>query len=313
MYLSSKNNIAKIEYLLFQPSKPITQLKGDTFSFDFPNINFEENTINDIIEKEPIKPKEVNEQVNSELKEKSVKKMKKFKIETDETCRIKLPDDYSTDDPDEKEIVDLINGKVNIDWKEGLNSNGVTVYKNIVRLSSNESQKEDTGTIMLKTYGTLPYSLATILKAFNTIEIRRKWDKAFSSIDVLDKREEEDKTIEVLYLYMKMPFIMSDRDWIQQKKFWNNYGGKEKTALFHMKSVENKDYPEKTKPVRAKMFIGGYYMEEVNENETKIITLNHTDVKLPKMLFGTAQKKAPEGAKNFLVSLQKGCELALKQ
>ena len=166
---------------------------------------------------------------------------------------------------------------------------------------------------MLKTYGTLPYSLATILKAFNTIEIRRKWDKAFSSIDVLDKREEEDKTIEVLYLYMKMPFIMSDRDWIQQKKFWNNYGGKEKTALFHMKSVENKDYPEKTKPVRAKMFIGGYYIEEVNENETKIITLNHTDVKLPKMLFGTAQKKAPEGAKNFLVSLQKGCELALKQ
>ena len=76
---------------------------------------------------------------------------------------------------------------------------------------------------MLKTYGTLPYSLATILKAFNTIEIRRKWDKAFSSIDVLDKREEEDKTIEVLYLYMKMPFIMSDRDWIQQKKFWNNF------------------------------------------------------------------------------------------
>ena len=49
------------------------------------------------------------------------------------------------------------------------------------------------------------------------------------------------------------------------------------------------------------------------KNETKIITLNHTDVKLPKMLFGTAQKKAPEGAKNFLVSLQKGCELALKQ
>ena len=139
MYLSSKNNIAKIEYLLFQPSKPITQLKGDTFSFDFPNINFEENTINDIIEKEPNKPKEVNELVTSELKEKSLKKMKKFKIESDETCRIKLPDDYSTDDPDEKEIVDLINGKVNIDWKEGLNSNGVTVYKNIVRLSSNES------------------------------------------------------------------------------------------------------------------------------------------------------------------------------
>ena len=63
---------------------------------------------------------------------------------------------------------------------------------------------------MLKTYGTLPYSLATILKAFNTIEIRRKWDKAFSTIDVLDKREEDDKSIEVLYLYMKMPFIMSD-------------------------------------------------------------------------------------------------------
>lgn len=137
MYLSSKTNISKIEYLLFQPSKPITQLKGDTFSFEFPHLQIEDSVINEIKEKEPLVT--IEEKVSNNLKEEPIilKKMKKFKIETDDTCRIKLPEDYSTDDSDEKEIVDLINGKVNIDWKEGLNNNGVTVYKNIVRMFCN--------------------------------------------------------------------------------------------------------------------------------------------------------------------------------
>lgn len=163
---------------------------------------------------------------------------------------------------------------------------------------------------MLKTFGSLPYSLETILKAFNTIEIRRKWDKSFNKIEVLSKNEEENKSTEVLYLYMPFPFMMTDRDWIQQKKFWNNYAGP-KTALFHMKSVEHPNYPPKEKPIRATMFIGGYYMEEVNEKETKIITLNHTDVKLSKMMMGMANKKAPEGSKKFLESLRKGCEIVV--
>lgn len=147
MFLSSKSNIPLIENLLFISPKQVAPLGEDTNFFSLNEINEiskEGNT--KIIEKQsPIipspEPKTSNESpelpiVTNEIKNPEPIIEKKYKIETDEGCKIKLPLNYSTDDEDEKRIVDLINGKEYVNWEEALNSEGVIVYKNIVRIKS---------------------------------------------------------------------------------------------------------------------------------------------------------------------------------
>lgn len=144
MFLSSRSNIHLIENTLFISPKIVAPVYGDIYPFSL-------NDINEILEEKLKKIEEPSSIIPSlELKktkespkltpiiyeEKAPEPIieKKYKIETDEKCEIQLPLNYSTDDEDEKRIVDLINGKEYVNWEEALNSEGVIVYKNIVRM-----------------------------------------------------------------------------------------------------------------------------------------------------------------------------------
>lgn len=225
---------------------------------------------------------------------------KKYKIDTNENSIIKLRPGYSTDYEGEKKLVDLINDTNEDGWKEAVNKNDIRIItKNV----------EGSDSLLLKTFATINFPLSTIVKAINTFDIRTKWDKGFYNMETLDSRTEENVKIEVIYSCMKFPWPFSDRDWVQQKTYWAKYGGDENCALFHYKSVVNDKKPEKDKPVRAEMIIGGQYFYQVSDNLTKIVMINHADVKMGKKFMSTVNKKAPDSPRDFIVNLRKGCEM----
>lgn len=225
---------------------------------------------------------------------------KKYKIDTNENSTIKLRPGYSTDHEGEKKLVDLINDANEDGWEEKVNTNDIRIItKNV----------EGSDSLLLKTFATINFPLSTIVKAINTFDIRTKWDKGFYDMEVLDSRTEDNAKIEIIYSKMHFPWPFSDRDWVQQKTYWANYGGDEKCALFHYTSVKNDKKPEKDKPVRGEMIIGGQYFHQVGDNVTKIVMINHADVKMGKKLMSTVNKKAPDSPKQFILNLRKGCEL----
>ena len=230
---------------------------------------------------------------------------KQHRITSTNTSLIQVPEHYSTDDADEKKLVDLINDPDLSGWKEAISKKGLTVYSKKIEGSSS---------LLLKTEATIPYPIQTIITAINNINIRRKWDKSFSKIELIETNptttnDNANYTEETLYLYMKFPLFLPDRDWIQRKKCWINYCGNANTVLFHYKSIEHPQYPPKSKPVRAEMIIGGQYIIQTGTNTCKITMINHADVKIGSTLQGAVNKKAPETPRDFILNLIKGCEM----
>ena len=226
---------------------------------------------------------------------------KQHRITSTNTSLIQVPEHYSTDDADEKKLVDLINDPDLSGWKEAITKKGLTVYSKKIEGSSS---------LLLKTEATIPYPIQTIITAINNINIRRKWDKSFSKIELIETiTDNANYSEETLYLYMKFPLFLPDRDWIQRKKCWINYCNNANTVLFHYKSVEHPQYPPKSKPVRAEMIIGGQYIIQTAPNTCKITMINHADVKIGSTLQGAVNKKAPETPRDFILNLIKGCEM----
>ena len=241
------------------------------------NINIDNNNINNI-----------------EIKE------KKYKIVTDSNSIIKLPPNFSTDDEDEYKIINIFNEPLQNDWKEATKSKHCTVYKKTIPGSDG---------VLLKTIGEIPYSISTILNVLSDHDNKKKWDKTYSKHLVIEDFPEENnckKWIE--YNYMKFPAFMTDRDFVIQCKLWKNYNGNKNISLFYNRSVEHNDYPAKSNPIRAEMIVGGNYLEQIDNNLTKIYLINHADVKAStgKSIINS---KAPDSPKNFIDYLIEGCNL----
>ena len=227
-------------------------------------------------------------------------KEKKYKIITDSNSIIKLPPNYSTDDEDEYKIINIFNEPLENDWKEATKSKHCTVYKKTIPGSDG---------VLLKTFGEIPYPISTILNVLSDHDNKKKWDKTYSKHLVIEEFPEENnckKWIE--YNYMKFPAFMTDRDFVIQCKLWKNYNGNSNIALAYNSSVEHNDYPAKSNPIRAEMIVGGNYLEQIDNNLTKIYLINHADVKAStgKSIINS---KAPDSPKNFIDYLIEGCKL----
>ena len=106
---------------------------------------------------------------------------------------------------------------------------------------------------------------------------------------------------EYLYLYLKMPLMFDDRDFVEEKKLWINHGQKDKTALFLLKSVERDDYPIKKGIVRGEMIINGNYLEEISKNKTRIVMVCEMDIKMNIGLANNLMaKEAPKGQREWV-------------
>ena len=152
------------------------------------------------------------------------------------------------------------------------------------------------------------------MEVLEDYDFRMKWDKTFKTITLVEripKKNDESFTSLINYSYMKFPFPMTDRDFLQKHKTWKNYLGNIKSVLSHNKSTTHEKYPEKSKPIRVEMIIGGFYFEQIKDNLTNIYLINNTDVKAT-IGISIINSKAPESSKNFILCLRNGCEMWIK-
>ena len=74
----------------------------------------------------------------------------------------------------------------------------------------------------MKWQAVINYPVDVVIKAFNDVEVRKKWDTDFGKgpMEIMSKTVEGDLTTELMYIYVKMPLIFTDRDLIQTRKTW---------------------------------------------------------------------------------------------
>ena len=197
---------------------------------------------------------------------------KDFTIETTSNSIVKLPPGYGTDDRDEKELVDLFNGK-NYTWQERKLKHGLSVFY---------VPFDESCTILTRQHFTIPCPYDSVIKAFLDPEYRKKWDKSLSSkTKVLSSKKVGECEIDHIYTYIKMPFVFSDRDFVQKRKLWRNYTTNPRSMLIHSKSYDHDSYPEKEKPVRATIHIMGFHFQEIDAQNTMYSTISRGDFGFP--------------------------------
>ena len=162
---------------------------------------------------------------------------------------------------------------------------------------------------MIKWHAVLPYDFNTVYEVNMNRDIVRQWNKDFSDKNkLISSKDENGYTVEEWYFYLKMPFIMGDRDLVMRRYVMQNYGGKPKCALIAGYSIDHQSYPEKSKPIRGEMLISGNYFEEIAPQKTLMVVISHADMKFSKTLSKLAKGKGWEKSKENLNKILKGCE-----
>ena len=229
----------------------------------------------------------------------------KYCITTQPNNLIYIPNQnkYYTNDKDLKQLVDLMNESPTKEfgYSNVIDENNCKVYKKIV---------DGIQVILIKCLAKIPYNKDVVFEAIANLNIRKQWDSVFSELRVVNYDGENGA--EILYMIIKSPiFIVSDREFVQQRKIWRNFPTT-KSHILHFISVDSPECPENKKCVRAETIVSGYYIEEdPDEPGHSIIgVLSQTDVKgnLPIFL---VNKFAPKTSKNWIKSLHKGCKIVL--
>ena len=235
---------------------------------------------------------------------KPIEKKYKFYIKTTKDNFIKIPNpNYGTDDKDLKYLIELMNEKP-------LKENG---YHRVVEEANIHIFKRmvpGIDVILIKSICTIPYNKDIIFEAIANVEIRKKWDSVFSELKVVNHNGENGA--EILYMIIKSPsFLVSDRDFVQQRKIWKEFPTKN-SHILHFISVESPDCPLNKKYVRAETIISGYFIEDIpnQPNKSTLGIISQTDIrgKIPTWL---VNKVAPKASKGWVVSLLKGCKMVL--
>lgn len=92
---------------------------------------------------------------------------------------------------------------------------------------------------------------------------------------------------------------------------WNNYNDKKDHYLIQVSSIDHKDYPEKSKPVRGIFFNRVAYIKPgEKEGETHLTLCNCIDMKVINVGSFIAISKGTSGMKNWLTKFKDTLEKA---
>ena len=295
-----------LSIFLFQNSKNLKPLEGDGIKLiHYDDEEIKRNAIQ-------INQSNNNNSYSEVEKNKNLKKIeskinknenKKYNLISNDTSIIKFPNKaHITEDEDEYNLVNLINEPLNSSWKIQIDDEkyGVKIYKK--DLSYIKSP-------LLKCFCSIPFNLKIIISLIKDLNFRKEWDKKYSKIDLIEKLENENLSeCYILYCLLNVPY---EREIISKYKFWNNYLNNSKKYLIHYKSVNHINFPEKIKPLRTKIIIGGFYFEEINPTLTKCIIISHFD-DINKIDIHSSDEKVYEYIHDYIKCLIKGCNLYIK-
>ena len=230
----------------------------------------------------------------------------KYIIYTSPNSFIYIPEsnEYHTNDKDLKQLIDLMNEPMTKDfgYSNVINEKNCIIFKRRV---------EEIPVILIKCIAKLPFNKDIVFEAISNLNIRRQWDSVFSELKVVNN--EGENGAEILYMIIKSPvIIVSDREFVQQRKVWKNFPTNN-SHLLHFISLDNPSCPKNKKYIRAETIISGYYMKDDPDEPGHSIlgVLSQTDLKgnIPHFL---VNKFAPRSSKGWIKSLIKGCKIVLE-
>jgi ElaB/YqjD/DUF883 family membrane-anchored ribosome-binding protein len=203
---------------------------------------------------------------------------KKYPITSTPNSVVVLPENYSTDDEDEFNAIKILNEDLSA-WKLYTDKNDVKVW--FKSFPTKDEKGEDTEGVIGYTEATINCPASKLITSLNDFNFRTDTDEQYKKGKLISENTIDGNIKEmILYLYMKMPFIFSDRDFVVQKKCWLDYNGNKDHALFYMHSVENSEYPPKDKPVRGTYVNRSGYVKALGDNQCKINVVTCMDIKL---------------------------------
>lgn len=221
-----------------------------------------------------------NINLNSENKNKAEteeKKTGKYKI-TEFKGPIVLPENYSTDDEDEYNAIQIINQDIS-QWKLQKDKDNIKIYSKLFKIINNEGKEVDNITFYID--ATINYPASEVNQQLHNLKIKSKWDSSLKKGKII-KEDHFPNNIDIndYYILIKMPLVFSNRDTVLRSKTWNNHLGKKECFLTHTKSIEHIDYPQKKKIVRAFYQNMGEYIMPINENKSKLYSIAKFDFKI---------------------------------
>ena len=121
---------------------------------------------------------------------------------------------------------------------------------------------------------------------------------------ILEEKTDEENNIRIIdgYYYMKMPFMLTDRDFVTRKKIWSDHNNKKDHYLIHIKSIEHPDYPPKDKPVRGKFTNRSAYICPYEDGKSKFYLATCFDMKM-NISVSIIKNKGSEGQRKWLEDL----------
>ena len=283
------NEINEVPQMLSRKPQIIEEINTDEIPMDISNQNQQ-------------KAQSITEE-NSQPEQEPVQAVGKYQI-TDFNGPVMLPPNYSTDDEDEFCAIQILNEDKS-PYKLQIDKDNIKVYSKLYKIKNDEGKEVDN--IMFYTEAIINYPAGEVSRQLNTYSLREQWEPSLKKGKLI-KEEELPNNIRITdyYSYIKMPIIFSDRDLVIRKKLFMDYQGEKNCTLSRTKSIENPDFPPKSKPVRAEFENRAEYIKPINDNSCKLCIATKFDMKLnapASMMEG----KGSEGQAKWLKEFLKHC------
>ena len=257
-------------------------------------VKIDENELEEMENEENPQPEE-----NNEIPVEETITAKKYIIKSGNI--VSLPENYSTDDEDEMIAINTLNEDIS-SWKKYTDKDGIKLYFKPYPVKDEEGK--DVESVIGYCEAILDFPASKVISIMNDFEFRRNYDDQYKKGNLISERIEGNIKYMEMYLFMKMPFIFSDRDFVVRKKCWLDYNGNKDHALFYLHSIENPEYPPKKKLVRGNYANRSGYIKPLGDNQCQLNTVTAMDVKMS-LGVSTMSKNGAEMQEKWIKNLRK--------
>ena len=214
---------------------------------------------------------------------------------------VSLPENYSTDDEEEMIAINTLNEDVS-SWKKYTDKDGIKLYFKPFPVKDEEGK--DVESVIGFCEAILDFPANKVISKMNDYNFRKNVDDQYKKGNLISEKMEGNIKYMEMYLFMKMPFVFSDRDFVVRKKCWLDYNGNKDHALFYIHSIENPEYPPKKKLVRGNYANRSGYIKPLGDNKCQINVVTAMDIKMS-LGVSTMSKNGAEMQENWIKNLRK--------
>ena len=257
-------------------------------------VKIDENELEEMENEENPQPEE-----NNEIPVEETITAKKYIIKSGNI--VSLPENYSTDDEDEMIAINTLNEDIS-SWKKYTDKDGIKLYFKPYPTKDEEGKYIES--VIGYCEAILDFPASKVISKMNDFEFRRNVDDQYKKGNLISERIEGNIKYMEMYLFLKMPFIFSDRDFVVRKKCWLDYNGNKDHALFYIHSIENPEYPPKKKLVRGNYANRSGYIKPLGDNQCQLNVCTAMDVKMS-LGVSTMSKNGAEMQEKWVKNLRK--------